>query len=330
MFFSVVIPVYNRPAEISELLASLVGQSYREFEVILVEDGSTTKSDKVVSGFESSLPIHYYFQENQGQGFARNFGMTKARGDFFVILDSDVILPPDYLAVLEMAIRERRLDAFGGPDAAADDFSNLQKAMDFSMTSFWTTGGIRGKMDDPGKYQARGFNMGVSRTVFETLGGFVDPNRGEDIEWSIRIKKAGYKLELVQEAFVFHKRKNTLGSFGRQAFSFGRNRVNVSRFHPEAIKLVHWMPTFFLLFVVSLVANVLFFQFFASLHLLIFGIWAALIVASASWKYKSAVVGAIALMTSLIQLCGYGAGLVVELVRKTVKFNPVDGQNKFA
>src|SRR5690606_1901585 len=157
-------------------------------------------------------------------GFARNFGMTRAGGDFFVILDSDVILPSDYLMVLKAAIQARRLDAFGGPDAAAEDFSNLQKAMDFAMTSFWTTGGIRGKLKDPSKYQARGFNMGVSRKVFESLGGFVDPNRGEDIEWSIRIRKSGFKLELVEEAFVYHKRKNTLLSFAKQAFSFGRNR----------------------------------------------------------------------------------------------------------
>lgn len=319
MFFSVIIPVYNRPAEVFELLTSLSHQTHKDFEVVLVEDGSTIKADQVVSRFESVLSIQYFFQENQGQGFARNFGMGKAKGDFFVILDSDVILPPDYLSVLNQAIQERNLDAFGGPDAAAADFSNLQKAMDFAMTSFWTTGGIRGKLKDPSKYQARGFNMGVSKTVYETLGGFVDPNRGEDIEWSIRIKKAGFKLELVEEAFVFHKRKNTLFSFAKQAFSFGRNRVNVSRFHPEAIKLVHWMPTFFLLFLLSVLVNGLFFQFYFIPHLLILGVWAALVIYNASWKYQSILVGDLALITSMIQLCGYGAGLVVELFKKSFK-----------
>ena len=319
MFFSVIIPVYNRPTEIFELLSSLVHQTYREFEVILVEDGSKIKSDQIASQFEPSLSVRYYFQENQGQGFARNFGMTKAKGDFFVILDSDVILPTDYLRVLNSAIRERSLDAFGGPDAAAADFSNLQKAMDFAMTSFWTTGGIRGKLKDPSKYQARGFNMGVSRRVFEDLGGFVDPNRGEDIEWSIRIKKAGYKLELVEEAFVYHKRKNTLGSFAKQAFSFGRNRVNVSRFHPEAIKLVHWMPTFFGLFLLSILVNAVFFQIFLVPHVLVLGAWGAMVIWTASWKYQSILVGDLALMTSIIQLCCYGAGLVFEFVRKLSK-----------
>lgn len=319
MFFSVIIPVYNRPSEVSELFSSLLKQSMPDFEVILVEDGSTLKADGVVSQFESQLPIRYFFQKNQGQGFARNFGMRQAKGDFFIILDSDVILPADYLSRLKKAITARGLDAFGGPDAAASDFSSLQKAMDFAMTSFWTTGGIRGKLKDPSKYQARGFNMGVSRSVFETTGGFIDPNQGEDIEWSIRIKKADFKLELVEEAFVYHKRKNTLKSFAKQAFSFGRNRVNVSRFHPEAIKLVHCLPTFFLLFLISIPVNAIFYQIYLIPQLLLLGIWAGLVIYDASWKYRSILVGGLALMTSLIQLCCYGSGLVFEFFRKKAK-----------
>jgi len=319
MYFSIIIPVYNRPSEVYELLTSISNQTLQDFEVILVEDGSSDKSDKIGSFFQSKISIRYFHQENQGQGFARNFGMNQAKGEFFVILDSDVILPEDYLFVLKNAIRTRDLDAFGGPDAAASDFSNLQKAMDFAMTSLWTTGGIRGKLKDPSKYQARGFNMGVSRKVFESIGGFVDPNRGEDIEWSIRIKKAGFKLELIEEAFVYHKRKNTLKSFAKQAFSFGRNRVNVSRFHPEAIKLVHWLPTFFLIFLLSILVNAIFFRVLLIPHLLIFGVWAGLIIYEASWRYKSILVGDLALMTSIVQLCGYGSGLVYELFRKGLK-----------
>ncbi|MFC5193121.1 glycosyltransferase [Algoriphagus aquatilis] len=316
MFFSVIIPVFNRPSELFELLQSLTQQTFCGFEVVVIEDGSDIKSDQVVDSFRDRLNLQYLVQENTGQGFARNNGMKLAKGHFFIILDSDVILPSCYLEVLQKAIVSRNLDAFGGPDAAASDFSILQKAMDFAMTSFWTTGGIRGKLKDPSKYQARGFNMGVSRRVFEKIGGFVDPNRGEDIEWSIRIKKSGFKLELVEEAFVYHKRKNTLWSFAKQAFSFGRNRVNVSRFHPEAIKLVHLLPTFFLIFLISIVVNAAFFKFLLIPHLLILFVWAALIVVSASLKNQSILVGELALLTSLIQLCGYGAGLVVELVRK--------------
>ncbi len=316
MFFSCIIPVYNRPGELQELLRSLLTQTYTQFEVIVVEDGSTLCCDEVVTSFSQNLSIRYFYQENTGQGFARNFGMQQAMGDFFVILDSDVILPSSYFEALEKAIASRSLDAFGGPDAAASDFSPLQKAMDFAMTSFWTTGGIRGKLKNPAAYQARGFNMGVSRAVFDRLGGFVDPNRGEDIEWSIRIKKAGFRLELVSEAFVYHKRKNTLWSFAKQAFSFGRNRVNVSRFHPEAIKLVHALPSLFLLFLISIGVNLIFLQFLLIPHLLIFWAWAILVVNQAYWKYSSLLVGHLSLLTSIVQLCGYGSGLLVELALK--------------
>lgn len=319
MFFSCIIPVYNRPGELQELLRSLLTQTYTQFEVIVVEDGSTLRCDEVVTSFSQDLSLRYFYQENTGQGFARNFGMQHANGDFFVILDSDVILPSSYFEALEKAITARSLDAFGGPDAAASDFSPLQKAMDFAMTSFWTTGGIRGKLKNPAAYQARGFNMGVSREVFDRLGGFVDPNRGEDIEWSIRIKKAGFRLELVSEAFVYHKRKNTLWSFAKQAFSFGRNRVNVSRFHPEAIKLVHALPSLFLLFLISIGVNLIFLKFMLIPQLLIFWAWAILVVNQAYWKYRSLLVGHLALLTSLVQLCGYGSGLLVELAVKLRK-----------
>jgi len=319
MLFSFIIPVYNRPDELRDLLNSLLLQEIQSFEVIVVEDGSTLRCEEVIASFSSKLHIRYYFQENTGQGFARNFGMQQANGDFFVILDSDVLLPSGYLEALQRAVESRALDAFGGPDAAAADFSPLQKAMDFAMTSFWTTGGIRGKLKDPAAYQARGFNMGVSRLVFERLGGFVDPNRGEDIEWSLRIKKAGFRLELVPEAFVYHKRKNTLWSFAKQAFSFGRNRVNVSRFHPEAIKLVHALPSFFLFFLISLTINLIFIRLLLIPHLLLFAVWAILVVGQGTLQYRSPLVGALALATSLVQLSGYGLGLLWELVVKWSK-----------
>jgi GT2 family glycosyltransferase len=319
MFFSIIIPVFNRPSELFELLKSLTLQTYSNFEVVVIEDGSAIRSSEVVEAFKIQLELSYVFQENTGQGFARNKGMKLAKGDFFIILDSDVILPIHYLEVLNREISIRELDAFGGPDAAASDFSNLQKAMDFAMTSFWTTGGIRGKLKDPSKYQARGFNMGVSSQVFEKLGGFLDPNRGEDIEYSLRIKKAGFKLELVEEAYVFHKRKNTLWTFAKQAFSFGRNRVNVSRFHPEAIKLVHFMPTFFLFFLISIILNAVWIKWLLIPHLLVLIVWKVLIVFSASRKYQSLLVGDLSLLTSIVQLCGYGSGLLYELLIKFLK-----------
>ncbi|MBB6328677.1 glycosyltransferase involved in cell wall biosynthesis [Algoriphagus iocasae] len=319
MFFSVIIPVYNRPEEIRELLESLKNQSFKQFEVIVMDDGSVDRADEVCTAFKNDFSISYYNQPNQGQGFARNDGMRYAQGDFFVILDSDVLLPAEYLEELKMAIQKRELDAFGGPDAAEQSFSPIQKAMDFAMTSFWTTGGIRGKLKDPAKYQARGFNMGVSRNVFESIGGFVDPNKGEDIEWSIRIKKAGFKLELVEEAFVFHKRKNTLISFAKQAFSFGRNRVNVSRYHPDAIKKVHFLPTLFVLFCIGTSVSGLLGLSVFPFQLSILILWSLAVVVDSSIKYRSIIIGIYSLITSFTQLFSYGTGLVYELIRKQVK-----------
>lgn len=319
MFFSVIIPVFNRPEEAKELLGSLAFQSEKDFEVLVVEDGSSFTCEKEAEKFKKKFRLDYLYQENQGQGFARNNGMKVAKGDFFVILDSDVILPNDYLSLLKKAIYIRKLDAFGGPDAADQSFTPLQKAMDFAMTSFLTTGGIRGKLKDPAKFQARGFNMGVSREVFYQTGGFLDPNRAEDIEWSMRIKKSGFRLELVQEAFVYHKRKNTLKSFAKQAFSFGRNRVNVSRFHPEAIQLVHLMPVFFLLFCLSMFFTLAASKQVFAMQLLLIGSWSILILISASRKFKSGKTGVLSLITSFVQLFSYGVGLLWELFVKLTR-----------
>ncbi|WP_026950874.1 glycosyltransferase [Algoriphagus mannitolivorans] len=316
MFFSIIIPVYNRPQELEELLESIALQSFRDFEVIVVEDGSSVTAEEVVSRFAPKIELQYFYQENTGQGFARNFGMRQAKGEFFVILDSDVLLPKEYLKIVYEGIFSRKLDAFGGPDAADSDFSDLQKAMDFAMTSFWTTGGIRGKLKDPSKYQARGYNMGVSKDVFLATQGFVDPNQGEDIEWSIRIKKSGFNLELIQEAFVYHKRKNTLVSFAKQAFSFGRNRVNVSRFHPEAIKLVHWMPSCFLVFILSLPVFALGYPFLFKVQLAFLASWILAVIFSAFSRYKSMQVVFLSLLASITQLLSYGLGLIYEWLRK--------------
>lgn len=318
MFFSIIIPVYNRPQETKELLSSLVQQTYKDFEVILVEDGSIFPCEDAITIFSNALNIQYFSISNVGQGFARNFGMKRANGDYFVLFDSDCIIPSRYLDVLKKAIVERKLDAHGGPDAADKDFSSFQKAINYSMTSFLTTGGIRGKMKDPSKYQARGYNMGLSKKAFEATKGFIDPNRAEDIELSIRLKKQGFKLELVEEAYVYHKRRNTWESFLAQSFSFGQNRVHVSNFHPEAIKLVHVMPS---LFLVGWVLTLLFFltgkgpfTWGAGLY----GIWFLLVFLDASVKEKSVAVGALSVCTSFGQLSAYGLGLITAILRKKI------------
>lgn len=318
MFFSIIIPVYNRPTEIKELLESLQKQTFRDFEVVIVEDGSLLTCSDIVQQYGQYMKVQYYFIENRGQGLARNYGMERANGDYFVLFDSDCIIPPQYLEVLKKAITNRKLDAHGGPDAADKDFSSFQKAINYSMTSFLTTGGIRGKMKDPSKYQARGYNMGLSNKAFKSTKGFIDPNRAEDIELSIRLKKLGFKLELVEEAYVYHKRRNTWESFLAQSFSFGQNRVHVSRFHPEAIKLVHWMPSFFL---IGWVLTLLFFIMGISLFtwgFILYVIWILLIFLDSSIKEKSFAVGALAVCTSFGQLSAYGLGLITAFIRKKV------------
>jgi len=319
MMFSIIIPVYNRPEEIRELLNSLDLQTYSKFEVVIIEDGSEETSEDVVQNHQSFFPIIYLSQENKGQGFARNKGMENAKGDFYIILDSDVILPQGYLESVRSAVLGRKLDAFGGPDRAMDEFSDLQKAMDFAMTSFWTTGGIRGKMKSPDKYQARGYNMGVSAEVFKKTGGFLDPNRGEDIEWSLRIKKLGYKLELVEDAYVFHKRKSDLKGFAKQAYSFGENRVNVSRFHPEAIQLVHILPSLFLFLLVSIPLVYAFDERLSGTQIGFLILWSVGIFIQSFEKYRNLKICLLSWVCSVTQLSFYGMGFIKELLLKTFK-----------
>ncbi|WP_194976894.1 glycosyltransferase [Aquiflexum lacus] len=318
MFFSVIIPVYNRPLEIRELLESLTNQSYKDFEVIIVEDGSVFPCADIIPLFKEKFKVSYYFIENIGQGFARNFGMEKATGEYFVLFDSDCIIPPDYFSILNAAIKHRNLDAHGGPDDAGSGFSNFQKAINYSMTSVLTTGGIRGKLKDPAMYQARGYNMGLSKEAFEVSKGFLDPNKAEDIELSIRLKKLGFRLELVEEAFVYHKRKNTFRTFLKQSFSFGQNRVNVSRYHPDAIKMVHLLPTFFLLGWLFGIALFLKFSPISFFILQLYLIWIILVFLDSAVKTRSLLVGIMAIFTSFGQLSFYGAGLIFGLMEKLV------------
>ncbi|SNS66985.1 Glycosyltransferase, GT2 family [Belliella buryatensis] len=321
MKFSVIIPVYNRPEEIAELLQSLFLQEEQPMEVIIVEDGSTQKCENLLADFSGQILIRYFFIPNIGQGFARNYGMNQANGDFFVLFDSDCIIPKQYFRVLKEAILSRELDAFGGPDAAGLDFSPIQKAMNYSMTSVLTTGGIRGKLKDVSKYQARGYNMGMSRKAFHQSKGFIDPNRGEDIELSLRLKKLGFRLELIEEAYVYHKRKNTLASFFKQSYTFGQNRINISRFHADAIKIVHLLPLFFLLYWFCLLLGIFVFPDSDLLisGIVLLGIWKISILIHSTLSNNSLIVGVLSVITSFGQLSAYGLGLLSETVKKFFK-----------
>lgn len=302
--YSVIIPVFNRPDEMKEMLDSLQSQTIKPFELVLVEDGSDQKSDDLIPEYD--LPINYFFKPNSGPGDSRNFGMQRAKGNYFLFFDSDCVLPENYFEKLDLAIEQMKPDAFGGPDAAHPSFTNVQKAINYAMTSFFTTGGIRGGKKQLDRYQPRSFNMGLKREVFEKVGGFSDIHPGEDPDLSFRIMNAGYKVSLIQEAVVFHKRRIDFGKFVKQVYKFGVVRVILNGWYPGTGKVVYFLPSVFFCGVVSLLILI---PFTSGLSLLPLAAYALLIVVDAL-KSNSLLVGLLAVPASFIQLLGYGFGFL--------------------
>lgn len=318
MFFSAIVPLYNRPQEIQELLDSLLHQTYKNFEVIVVEDGSKQRAEKIVASFQNQLNVHYYYKENTGPGFTRNYGMERAKGDFWVIFDSDCLIPPEYFEVLKKAIEARNLDAFGGPDRAHPAFNTLQKAISYSMTSFFTTGGIRGSKQHIGVFHPRSFNMGLKPIVFEATKGFLITRLGEDIDFSIRIIEKGFKTELVPEAFVYHKRRSTLKQFFRQVSNFGKARINLYLMHGTHLKITYWFPALYLLYIISLVVSICVLpQYVLLLALPIIIYWGAILL-HCLWLERSVAVAFLSVITSNTQLLGYGSGFLSFFIQKIV------------
>ncbi|WP_234737194.1 glycosyltransferase [Tellurirhabdus bombi] len=313
MRFSVIIPVYNRPEELRELLESLVAQTRLPDEVVVVEDGSVDKAEAVVNAFMDRLTIYYYFKPNTGQGFTRNYGFERATGDYFIIFDSDAIVPANYLELVEKHLQESKLDAYGGPDAAHPQFTPIQKAISYSMTSPFTTGGIRGsKKNLGGTYHPRSFNMGFSRRVYEKIGGYKISRMGEDIEFAIRIIENGFKTGLIPEAFIYHKRRTDFQQFYRQLRFFGRARINISRFFPAELKLVHAFPALFTLFLASIPVWAFTSKLLFSLAVGVLSIFSLAILIDASRKEKSLKVGLLSVVAAYVQLTGYGMGFLLE------------------
>jgi len=310
--FSIIVPVFNRPQEIDELLASLLEQSHRNFEVIVVEDGSTVRCDHIVDRYRDKLSIQYFFKPNTGPGPSRNFGFVNARGKYFLVFDSDCIIPSSYLQAVSESLDKHHWEAWGGPDRAHESFTAVQRAMGYTMSSFLTTGGIRGGKKRVGTFQPRSFNMGISRRVFEVTGGFKLNRLAEDIELSIRIRKAGFKIGLIQEAFVYHKRRTNFRDFYRQVYNFGRGRVIVGRLHPKEIKPTHWFPALFLIGIALILFMPLVTRslFLASIGLM--AIYILSIIVHAYFSDKSLRVALLAAPAALLQLTGYGAGFLRE------------------
>lgn len=304
MRYSVIIPVYNRPDEVDELLQSLTQQHFKDFEVIVVEDGSSVPCRQVAEKYNDRLDIHYYNKPNSGPGQSRNYGAERSQGDYLIILDSDCILPPGYFDAVERELHTAPADAFGGPDRAHDSFTDIQKAINYSMTSFFTTGGIRGGKKKMDKFYPRSFNMGVRRTVYQALGGFSNMRFGEDIDFSIRIFKGRYACRLFPDAWVYHKRRTDLKKFFKQVHNSGIARINLYKKYPESLKAVHLLPAAFTLGVAVLLIAAPFCIY--SLTPILF--YALLVCADSTIQNRSLRIGIYSVAASFIQLIGYGTG----------------------
>tara|TARA_R110002072_G_scaffold278088_2_gene439906 strand:- start:11181 stop:12134 length:954 start_codon:yes stop_codon:yes gene_type:complete len=308
LHFSIIIPVYNRPKEIDELLESLTKQDFSDdFEILIIEDGSTEKCDAIIEKYHCQLNLKYFLKENSGAGASRNFGMQKALGNFFIILDSDVIVPKQYLSEVKKALENNFTDAFGGPDASHKSFTALQKAINYSMTSVLTTGGIRGKKQAVGKFQPRSFNLGLSKKAFEKTKGFSKMKNGEDIDLTFRLWENGFETQLIDNAFVYHKRRSSIKQFFKQTFGFGTARPILNRKYPQTSKLTYWFPS---LFVVGLGLAILGFLFAFPQLLYFYGFYFVLIFIDSLFQNKKLQVAFLSVVTTLTQFFGYGLGFL--------------------
>lgn len=318
MFFSIIVALYNRPQEIKELLETLTQQTYTQFEVLIIEDGSVKDAADIVNSFTNKLSIKYFVKSNEGQGFARNYAFERAQGDYFVIFDSDCLIPEDYLQIVNESLNKNWLDAYGGPDAAHPSFTPTQKAISYSMTSPLTTGGIRGNKKGIGQFQPRGFNMGISRQVWEEAGGFISTNMGEDIEYSIHIHSKGFKVGLIPDAKVYHKRRANFYQFYKQIHAFGRGRINTYKLSPKGLKAVHFFPAIFTLgLLFTILSNILNWPI-ASFCNIILGIIILLIFFHAWWKNNSLKVAFLSVAASFIQLTAYGLGFMQDYWKRII------------
>ncbi len=302
--YSFIVPVYNRPQEVQELLESFLDVQFeRPYEVVIIEDGSTEDSQEVVDAFSERLNISYYKKENTGPGDSRNFGMRKATGNYFIILDSDCLLPPHYLKATDTFLKENYVDCYGGADAAHDSFTTLQKAINYTMTSFLTTGGIRGSKSSVTKFEPRSFNMGISKKAFEATQGFAKIHPGEDPDLSQRITKAGFATTFLPNAYVYHKRRISWSKFHTQVTKFGMVRPILNSWHPNAAKITFWFPTLFVFFAIFSLVGALFIHWMIIIPLVSY---LFLVFIDSTLKNKNIVIGVLSVFALLIQFFGYG------------------------
>jgi len=318
MFFSIVVPVYNRPDEIETLLNCLNKQLYKNFEVLVVESGSTIKSDKVVESFHDKLKVRYFFKGNDGQGFSRNYGFERAEGDYFIVLDSDVLLDPDFVQNIYNHLQTNYLDCYGGPDRAHVSFTDIQKAVNYVLTSIYTTGGIRGNKNHVGVFYPRSFNMGFSREVYNATKGYKLPFFGEDIELSARIMSLGYKVGLISEAYVYHQRKKDFSSFYKQMNFFGRSRINIYKLFPDSLKITHFFPLVFTIYTILLGVHFLIHANTAMFGFLPYLLYLIVIFTDSTIKNNSFKIGFLTIQALFVQMFGYGFGFGKDFIKRVI------------
>ena len=321
MKYSIIVPVFNRPDEVDELLESLCQQTLKDFEVIIVEDGSKKPCKDVCDKYADILDLHYYYKDNSGPGQSRNYGAERASGKWLIVLDSDVVLPEGYMQAVADGTRDG-LSAWGGPDAAHESFTPVQKAISYSMTSFFTTGGIRGGKAKLDKFFPRSYNMGILHDVYQQLGGFSKMRFGEDIDFSYRSVEAGYQTRLIPEAWVWHKRRTDFRKFFRQVYNSGIARINLMKRHPGTLKLVHLLPTVFTVGVIGLVLisavgrALMHYVYREQFYWMCFAPWIPIILYSviifidSTIKNRSPYVGLLSIPAAFTQLMGYGLGFI--------------------
>lgn len=307
--YSFIVPVYNRPQELQELLESMGKLRFdRPFEVVVIEDGSTESSEQLVHQFKHLLSLSYFQKENTGPGDSRNYGMQRAKGDYFIVLDSDCVLPEQYLEEVDKELSQAHVDFFGGPDDAHASFSAVQKAINYSMTSFFTTGGIRGNDKQLQRFQPRSFNMGMSKRAFETSGGFGDIHPGEDPDLTFRLWEQGFTSRLFPNAFVYHKRRIDWKRFYHQVRKFGLVRPILSQWHPQTAKVTYWFPSLFLLGLGSALVFGLIGVYFP---LYVYLGYFTLLFLESFYRNKSLSVAFLSIVAVIVQFFGYGTGFLM-------------------
>ncbi len=319
MLYSIIVPVYNRPGEVKELLDSLSAQTVKPFELLIIEDGSKERCDHLLGHYRSFFTVRYFYKDNSGRSDTRNYGMERAEGDYLLFFDSDVILPPTYFEKLEEAMKNGYCDCFGGPDAADSSFSDMQKAVSHAMTSFWTTGGIRGGKAVMEKFCPRTFNMGLSKEVYRKVGDFKDM-MGEDIDLSIRIRNAGFNIRLIREVYVYHKRRIDMKRFYKQVNNFGQARIWLQLIHPGSLKAVHAAPALMLIMGAVLLAA----SFFCPWLLLLPLFYMLLIFFDSLFKNRSFKVASLSVVAAAVQITGYGMGFLKAFWYKMILKQPLE------